>query len=182
MHVLQGVTLTDLKEAQKTSGLSLQDKQVEEGVCSLDDRSCLRKGLTDERRVKIGLTESKETTEICPKWSQLDEVSDREIYADVNSDFLQPDAFFSLTVFLFIYLFLMHIQQGNIEARLETLAECPVPNISHSSTDPGSCGLSYCNSSFRGQRSTDFFNSCVYLIRTLFFRFCFRVKVQISCH
>ncbi|XP_056241187.1 protein phosphatase 1 regulatory subunit 12A-like [Seriola aureovittata] len=107
----QGVTLTDLKEAQKTNSLSFQDKQVEEGVCTLNDRSCLRKGLTDERRVKIGLTESTETTEISPRWSKLDE-------------------------------------QGNIEPRLETVTESPVANISYSSID-GSCGLSYCNNSFR---------------------------------
>ncbi|XP_071331076.1 protein phosphatase 1 regulatory subunit 12A-like [Trachinotus anak] len=111
----QGVTLTDLKEAQKTNSLSLQDKQVEEGVCTLNDRSCLRKGLTDERRVKIGLTAATETTEINPKWSKLDE-------------------------------------QGNINPRLETLTESPVPNISYSSIN-GSCDLSYCNNSFRaGER------------------------------
>ncbi|XP_044067247.1 protein phosphatase 1 regulatory subunit 12B isoform X2 [Siniperca chuatsi] len=110
----QGVTLTDLKEAQKTNSLSPQDRQTEEGG-TLDERSCLRKGLTDDRRVKIGRTESTETMEISPKWSKMDE-------------------------------------QGNIEHRLETLAESPIPNLSYSSI-AGSCGLSYCNNSFRvGER------------------------------
>lgn len=73
MNVLQGVTLTDLKEAQKTNSLSPPDRQTEEGG-TLDERTCLRKGLTDDRRVRIGLTESTETTEICPKWSKMDKV------------------------------------------------------------------------------------------------------------
>lgn len=74
MNVLQGVTLTDLKEAQKTSCLSPQDRQTEEGS-TVDDRSCLRKSLTDDRRVKIGLTESTENSDINSKWSKMDEVS-----------------------------------------------------------------------------------------------------------
>ncbi|XP_051280922.1 protein phosphatase 1 regulatory subunit 12A-like [Dicentrarchus labrax] len=110
----QGVTLTDLKEAQKTISLAPQDRQMEEGD-TLDERSCLRKGLTDDRRVIIGLTESTETTEISPKWSKMDE-------------------------------------QGNIEPRLETLTESSIPNLSYSSV-AGSCGLTYCNNSFRaGER------------------------------
>ncbi|KAL7398502.1 hypothetical protein ABVT39_010820 [Epinephelus coioides] len=106
----QGVTLTDLKEAQKTNSLSAQDRQTEEG-CTLDERTCLRKGLTDDRRVKIGLTESTEIAEICPKWGKMDE-------------------------------------QGNIEPRLESLAESPMPNFSYSSI-AGPCGLLYCNNTFR---------------------------------
>lgn len=74
MNVLQGVTLTDLKEAQRTNSLSPQDRQIEEGG-TLDERSCPRKGLTDERGVKM--TESVETTEIKPKRSIMDEVSKR---------------------------------------------------------------------------------------------------------
>ncbi|XP_065817232.1 protein phosphatase 1 regulatory subunit 12A-like [Labrus bergylta] len=102
----QGVTLTDLKEAQKTISLSLQDRQTEDGD-TLDERSCLRKSSTDDRRVRIGLTESEESSEISPKWSKMDE-------------------------------------QGNIEHKLETLTECPVQNLSFSST-AGSCGLLFCN-------------------------------------
>ncbi|XP_045911478.1 protein phosphatase 1 regulatory subunit 12A-like isoform X2 [Micropterus dolomieu] len=113
MNVLQGVTLTDLKEAQKTSCLSPQDRQTEEGS-TVDDRSCLRKSLTDDRRVKIGLTESTENSDINSKWSKMDE-------------------------------------QGNIEPRLATVTECPIPNLSYSSI-AGSCGLPY-NNSFRvGER------------------------------
>ncbi|XP_027144340.1 protein phosphatase 1 regulatory subunit 12B-like [Larimichthys crocea] len=64
----QGVTLTDLKEAQKTYSSSPQDRQTEEGGTQGD-----RKDLTDDRRVKISLTESTETTETRPKWSKMDE-------------------------------------------------------------------------------------------------------------
>lgn len=78
MNVLQGVTLTDLKEAQKTNSQPPPDRQTEEGG-TLDERTCLRKGMMDDRRVKIGLTESTETTEIIPKWSKMDEVSRRNV-------------------------------------------------------------------------------------------------------
>ncbi|XP_068996690.1 protein phosphatase 1 regulatory subunit 12A [Embiotoca jacksoni] len=106
----QGVTLTDLKEARMTSSLSPQDREMEEGG-PLDDRSCLRRGFTDNRRVRTGLTESTETPEISLKWRKVDE-------------------------------------EGNVEPRLETLAESP--NRSYLS---GSCGVPYCNSSFRvGER------------------------------
>lgn len=64
--------MTDLKEAQKTISLPLQDREKEEGG-SLDDRSCLRKGLTDDRRVQTSYTE--ETPEISLKWRKLDEVT-----------------------------------------------------------------------------------------------------------
>ncbi|XP_067381848.1 protein phosphatase 1 regulatory subunit 12B isoform X2 [Channa argus] len=95
----QGVTLTDLKEAQ-TKNLSSQDRQPVEGG-TLEDRVCLKKGLTE--------------TKISPQWSKFDE-------------------------------------QGNIEPRLETLTESPITNLSYSSIAE-SCGLSYCNSSFKvGER------------------------------
>lgn len=73
------MTLTDLKEAQRTNSLSPQDRKTEEGG-TLDERFCLKKGLTDERRVKIGLKESTET-ETRPKWSKLDEVFEIEMYS-----------------------------------------------------------------------------------------------------
>lgn len=76
VNVLQGVTLTDLKEAQKISSLSSQDRQTEEGG-TLVETSCLRKGSIDDSRVKTGLMESTETTEISPKWSKMDEVGKR---------------------------------------------------------------------------------------------------------
>lgn len=46
MNVPQGVTLTDLKEAQRTTNLSSQDRQIEEGG-ALEERAYLRKGWTD---------------------------------------------------------------------------------------------------------------------------------------
>ncbi|CAB1433796.1 unnamed protein product [Pleuronectes platessa] len=67
----QGVTLTDLKEAQQTISLSPQDSRQTEDA--LIDRSSLRKGFTDERRVKLGPKESTETTEISARWRKLDE-------------------------------------------------------------------------------------------------------------
>ena len=84
MNILQGVTLTDLREAQKTDSLPPQDRQTEDGG-TLNDRSCLRKDFTDERRVKVGT----ETTESSPKWIRLDEVNKRENSAQMNSAFLQ---------------------------------------------------------------------------------------------
>ncbi|CAJ1084765.1 hypothetical protein L3Q82_015939 [Xyrichtys novacula] len=110
----QGVTLTDLKEAQKTFSLPPQDRQAAEGG-TLDERSCLRKNFAEDRRVRIDLAESIEQTEISRKWSKVDE-------------------------------------EGNFDTRLETLTECSVPNLSYPSTAE-SCGLTYCNSSYRvGER------------------------------
>lgn len=71
-----------MKEAQRTNSLSPQDRQTEEGL-TLDDRLCLKKGLTDERRVKISPKECTET-ETRPKWSKLDEVFWTEIYSYMN--------------------------------------------------------------------------------------------------
>ncbi|XP_047457471.1 uncharacterized protein LOC125017940 [Mugil cephalus] len=73
LNILQGVTLTDLKEAQKTNSLTLQEREEEEEEegGSLDDRSCLRKGLTDDRRVQTSHAE--EATQISLKWRKLDE-------------------------------------------------------------------------------------------------------------
>ncbi|XP_029975590.1 protein phosphatase 1 regulatory subunit 12A-like [Salarias fasciatus] len=68
----QGVTLTDLREAQRTNILSPQDREKEEGG-TLDDRFCLKKGFTDDRRLLIGVTESMEEPESSLKWIKLDE-------------------------------------------------------------------------------------------------------------
>ncbi|KAF7667455.1 hypothetical protein LDENG_00060150 [Lucifuga dentata] len=73
----QGVTLTDLKEAQKTYSMSPQGRQMEDGD-SLEDRSCLRKGLMEDRGVQISLTESMEPKEITHKWSKIDEQGNTE--------------------------------------------------------------------------------------------------------
>ncbi|XP_041860761.1 protein phosphatase 1 regulatory subunit 12B isoform X2 [Melanotaenia boesemani] len=102
----QGVTLTDLKEAQKTYSLSHQDREKEERG-TLEDRSCLRRDSVDDRGDQTGLTE---TTVIGLKWSKMDE-------------------------------------EGNMEHRLETLAESP--NLTYLSVH-GSCSVPYNNnSSFR---------------------------------
>ncbi|XP_074537947.1 protein phosphatase 1 regulatory subunit 12B-like isoform X2 [Halichoeres trimaculatus] len=68
----QGVTLTDLKEAQKTISLPSHDRQTAEGG-SLDDRSCLRKDSAEDRRVRTDLTEPSGMMEITRKWSKMDE-------------------------------------------------------------------------------------------------------------
>ncbi|XP_017264982.1 protein phosphatase 1 regulatory subunit 12B isoform X2 [Kryptolebias marmoratus] len=68
----QGVTLTDLKEAQRTYSLSHQDREQEEGG-AVGDRPCLRRGFTDDSGEKDGLTESTETTEIALNWNKKDE-------------------------------------------------------------------------------------------------------------
>jgi len=73
------VTLTDLKEAQKTYSLSHQDGEKEERNF-LDDRSCLSRSFADDRGDKAGLTESTETTEISLKWSKMDEVTRRDFF------------------------------------------------------------------------------------------------------
>lgn len=71
MNVLQGVTLTDLREAQKISSL---EERVKEDRGSVEDRSCLRIGFTDDTRVQTGVTETTETTDVSMKWSQMDKV------------------------------------------------------------------------------------------------------------
>lgn len=68
MNALQGVTLTDLKEAERSS----QARQIKDGE-SLDERFCLRKHVTDDGGVKI--TERMEAAETSPSWKQMGEVS-----------------------------------------------------------------------------------------------------------
>lgn len=93
MNVLQGVTLTDLKEAQRTSSLSPPDGQTEEGS-TLDESARLRKDLTDDRGVKK--TECIETIEVNPKWSKIDKVSERNSLpaAETVCDFIGSYIFF----------------------------------------------------------------------------------------
>ena len=68
------MTLTDLKEAQKTFSLSGQDREKEEGDVQ-DDTASLRGSLTEDREEKAGLKESTEPAEISLKWSKMDEVT-----------------------------------------------------------------------------------------------------------
>ncbi|XP_024915449.1 protein phosphatase 1 regulatory subunit 12B-like isoform X2 [Cynoglossus semilaevis] len=68
----QGVTLSDLREAQKTKNLSPpQDRPLEDGASQFD-RSCQRKGFTDQT-VKSPLTEVTETTDTKTVSSNVDE-------------------------------------------------------------------------------------------------------------
>lgn len=69
VNVLQGVTLTDLKEAQRTISMSPQDRQIEEGG-TLEERAYLLKGWTDDTEART--TEGEETKSSIP-----DEVSKR---------------------------------------------------------------------------------------------------------
>ncbi|MEQ2244950.1 hypothetical protein ILYODFUR_022518 [Ilyodon furcidens] len=69
----QGVTLTDLKEAQMSYSLSHQDREKEEeSTLSHRPAPCLRRGFADETGDQSGLTESKETSEFTLNWSQMD--------------------------------------------------------------------------------------------------------------
>lgn len=70
LNVLQGVTLTDLKEAQRSS----QDRQIKDGG-TLDDWFYLRNRATRDGGVEI--TEE-EATETVSNWRQTDEVSEED--------------------------------------------------------------------------------------------------------
>lgn len=74
VNVLQGVTLTDLKEAQRTNNLPTQDRQTKDGD-TVNEWCCVRKALTDDR-VCV------ETTDFSPNWRKTDEVSERDLCRD----------------------------------------------------------------------------------------------------
>lgn len=65
------MTLTDLKEAQRSSQDRLRKDEE-----TVDERFCLRKPVTDDGEVKI--TEELEATETSPSWRQMDEVSEED--------------------------------------------------------------------------------------------------------
>ncbi|XP_037539782.1 protein phosphatase 1 regulatory subunit 12A-like [Nematolebias whitei] len=67
----QGVTLADLKEAQRTCSMSHQDREEEGGA--VGDRTCVRRGLTDDSREQDGLTEPTKTTKLVLKRNKKDE-------------------------------------------------------------------------------------------------------------
>ncbi|XP_014843392.1 PREDICTED: protein phosphatase 1 regulatory subunit 12B-like isoform X2 [Poecilia mexicana] len=67
----QGVTLTDLKEAQMSYSLSHQDREKEE-ESTQGNRLCLRRGFADDTGDQAGLPESKETSAFTLKWTQVD--------------------------------------------------------------------------------------------------------------
>lgn len=75
----QGVTLAELKEAQRTNSLSPldRDRQTEDGHSRLTDRSCLRgRGSTEDRgEARSSLAQYMETEDHSPTWSrEIDEV------------------------------------------------------------------------------------------------------------
>lgn len=75
----QGVTLAELKEAQRTNSLSPldRDRQTEDGHSRLTDRSCLRGKWAAEDRgeTRTKLAQSMETEDHSPIWSrEIDEV------------------------------------------------------------------------------------------------------------
>lgn len=70
LNTLQGVTLTDLKEAQRSS----QDRQIKDGE-TLDDWFHLRNRATHDGGVEI--TEE-EATETVSNWRQRDGVSEED--------------------------------------------------------------------------------------------------------
>ncbi|XP_036803014.1 protein phosphatase 1 regulatory subunit 12B isoform X5 [Oncorhynchus mykiss] len=75
----QGVTLSELKEAQRTYSLSPldRDRQTEDGCSRLTDRSCLPgRGSTEDRgEARSSLAQYVETEDHSPTWSrELDEL------------------------------------------------------------------------------------------------------------
>eukprot|EP00063_Salmo_salar_P027241 XP_014002076.1 PREDICTED: protein phosphatase 1 regulatory subunit 12B-like isoform X6 [Salmo salar] len=75
----QGVTLAELKEAQRTNSLSPldRDRQTEDGHSRLTDRSCLRGKWAAEDRgeTRTKLAQSMETEDHSPIWSrEIDEL------------------------------------------------------------------------------------------------------------
>ncbi|KAM9505635.1 protein phosphatase 1 regulatory subunit 12B-like isoform 6-T6 [Salvelinus alpinus] len=75
----QGVTLAELKEAQRTYSLSPldRDRQTEDGCSRLTDRSCLRgRGSTEDRgEARSSLVQYMETEDHSPTWSrEVDEL------------------------------------------------------------------------------------------------------------
>lgn len=75
LNVLQGVTLTDLKEAQR----SCQDRQIRDGE-TLDDWFYLRDQATHDGGVEIT---GKEATETVSNWRQTEEVREEDECRDL---------------------------------------------------------------------------------------------------
>ncbi|CAB1329822.1 unnamed protein product [Coregonus sp. 'balchen'] len=78
LYLPQGVTLAELKEAQRTNSLSTlnRDRQTEDGRSRLTDRSCLRGrwAAEDREETRANLAQSMETEDHSPTWSrEIDE-------------------------------------------------------------------------------------------------------------
>lgn len=122
---IQGVTLTDLKEAQKTSSLSPQDRQPGDT------------GIWDDTRVNISLTESMEPRTSGEKHNIKYQVRELPLKTYLS--------------YLCIYLSGFMLRQGNLDSRLDTLVESPSlsssSTISHELPDSN-----ISNSCYRGQK------------------------------
>ncbi|XP_041712244.2 protein phosphatase 1 regulatory subunit 12B isoform X3 [Coregonus clupeaformis] len=73
----QGVTLAELKEAQRTYSLSPldRDRQTEDECSRPTDRSCLRGATADRGEARSSLAQYKETEDHIPTWSrEIDEL------------------------------------------------------------------------------------------------------------
>lgn len=126
MEILQGVTLTDLREAQRTYSLAHQDREIEEGV-AVGDRPCQRRGCADDSEAKDELTESTETAGISLKWSKKDEVKkeNKNVFSVGNWVFCcRKNCFLYKIVFILKYSHSC-MQEGNLESRLERLTGSP---------------------------------------------------------
>ncbi|XP_013866329.1 protein phosphatase 1 regulatory subunit 12B [Austrofundulus limnaeus] len=77
----QGVTLTDLREAQRTYSLAHQDREKEEGG-AVGDRPCQTRGFADDSEAEDDLTGSTGTAGISLKWSKEDEEGNIESRLD----------------------------------------------------------------------------------------------------
>lgn len=71
LNILQGVTLTDLKEAESSS----RARQIKDGE-SLDERFCPRKHVTEDGGVKK--TEQMGAGETSPSWRLKGDVSEED--------------------------------------------------------------------------------------------------------
>ncbi|KAM4570578.1 protein phosphatase 1 regulatory subunit 12B isoform 1-T1 [Fundulus diaphanus] len=81
----QGVTLTDLKEAQLSYSLSHQDREKEE-ESTQGNRLCLRRGFADVTGDQSGPTESKDTSDFTLKWSQIDKEGNIESRLETDAE------------------------------------------------------------------------------------------------
>ncbi|XP_054602097.2 protein phosphatase 1 regulatory subunit 12B isoform X2 [Nothobranchius furzeri] len=69
----QGVSLAELKEAQRSYSLFPQDSEKEEEG-ALGERSCLRTGFTEDSGGENGPSETRESAKLTLKWSNMDHV------------------------------------------------------------------------------------------------------------
>uniref|UniRef100_A0A096LRB9 Protein phosphatase 1, regulatory subunit 12B n=1 Tax=Poecilia formosa TaxID=48698 RepID=A0A096LRB9_POEFO len=130
----QGVTLTDLKEAQMSYSLSHQDREKEE-ESTQGNRLCLRRGFADDTGDQAGLPESKET------WIYFEDSSSpgrAEYEKDESSVGLPLDGAKSTFVFLhnFSRIFSsrsVYMQKFNLSVRKKWIGNSPTAEFVRSS-------------------------------------------------